>query len=273
MTKSETYGLIGTIVFNTLLILLLMYFGLSVTKEEIQEEGIEINFGDGIDGAPSFSETTEPSVAPNMPTPTPPAPSTSSEPSITQEDPSVAIAAKEKEKQKQKQEQLRQEQIRQEQQRLAEERARQEAEQKRIAEQEAKKAKAANLGNVFGKSAGNTTGSGVGGGGQGSTPGNPMGKGKGASNGNTWTLANRNLNSSIPRPAYRGEQEGRVVVGITVDPNGNVIATRINKGTTITDESIQNDCQTSAKKIKFSKSPDLVKNNVIGEIVYNFKKN
>lgn len=107
-------------------------------------------------------------------------------------------------------------------------------------------------------------------GGTGSTPGNPLGKWSGTSNGQSWSLSGRDLVGSIPKPAYIGNQEGTIVVLITVDNNGNVINTDIGKGTTISDKALRNECMAKARKIKFSANPKQT-GNQIGAITYRFK--
>lgn len=109
-----------------------------------------------------------------------------------------------------------------------------------------------------------------GGGGTGSTPGNPLGKWSGTSNGQSWSLSGRDLVGSIPKPAYIGNQEGVIIITITVDKNGNVIGTAIGKGTTISDKALRNECMAKARKIKFNANPKLT-GNQIGSITYRFK--
>ncbi|MCM8873474.1 MAG: energy transducer TonB [Paludibacteraceae bacterium] len=109
-----------------------------------------------------------------------------------------------------------------------------------------------------------------GGGGTGSTPGNPLGKCSGTSNGQSWSLSGRDLVGSIPKPAYIGNQEGVIIITITVDKNGNVIGTAIGKGTTISDKALRNECMAKARKIKFNANPKLT-GNQIGSITYRFK--
>lgn len=123
---------------------------------------------------------------------------------------------------------------------------------------------------AFGKGGTSMSGSGPGGGGTGSTPGNPLGKWSGTSNGQSWSLSGRDLVGSIPKPAYIGNQEGTIVVLITVDNNGNVINTDIGKGTTISDKALRNECMAKARKIKFSANPKQT-GNQIGAITYRFK--
>ena len=267
MQRSKTYGIIGTIVFNGILLLLLLLFGLSVNKTEItKEDGIEVNFGGGFDGAPSEEATTEP-VAAAEPIPSPPAESSPPE-ALTQEDPSVAIEAQKKRAEERKQKELvRQEQLRQQQiQREKDEQARKaKALADAKAAQEAKARAAAK--SAFG-SGNNTSGEGTSGGGETGTPGNPLGRG--TAGGNSWSLAGRDLNSSFYKPSYVGNQEGRIVVSITVDKNGNVVAANIKQGTTISEENLREECKNAAKRLKFSASQTA--GNAIGEIIYRFKQ-
>lgn len=107
-------------------------------------------------------------------------------------------------------------------------------------------------------------------GGTGSTPGNPLGKWSGTSNGQSWSLSGRDLVGSIPKPAYIGNQEGVIIITITVDKNGDVIGTAIGKGTTISDKALRNECMAKARKIKFNANPKLT-GNQIGSITYRFK--
>ncbi|MBQ6963096.1 MAG: TonB family protein [Paludibacteraceae bacterium] len=123
---------------------------------------------------------------------------------------------------------------------------------------------------AFGKGGTSMSGNGSSGDGTGSTPGNPLGKWSGTSNGQSWSLSGRDLVGSIPKPAYIGNQEGVVVVLIIVDRNGNVVGTKIGKGTTISNEALRNECMAKARKIKFSTNPKQTENQ-IGSITYRFK--
>ena len=145
------------------------------------------------------------------------------------------------------------------------------AQARAAAEKKAKEDKARALAaGAYGRGGTSMSGSGPGGGGTGSTPDTPLGKGRGVSNGGMWSLSGRDLVGSIPRPAYVGNQEGVIIITITVDKNGNVIGTAIGKGTTISDEALRNECMSKARRIKFSANPKLT-GNQIGAITYRFK--
>lgn len=261
MKKSEVYGAIGSITINAIIILLLCLIGLSADKTETPTQGIEIAFGDGADGSPAQTIASTPTQAAAPPAQSNPAPDL-----LAQEDPSIAIAAEQKRKeQQQREEQLRQQQIKIQQEAIRLEQQRKEEQQR--AEQAAKANALAS--GAFGQGGNNNTGTGVGGGAQGNTPGNPLGKG--TQGGNSWSLAGRDLKGAFHRPTYIGNQEGRIIVEITVDKNGNVIAAAIKKGTTISEETLREECKAAARKLKFTPDPKTT-GNALGEIIYNFRQ-
>ena len=104
----------------------------------------------------------------------------------------------------------------------------------------------------------------------GSTEGNStQGKPSGSVGYGTWALGGRDMVGELPRPAYNIQEEGRVVVTITVDPDGNVIETRINNRTNTTNLQLRNAAIEAARRTKFNKSGDA--NNQTGTITYYFK--
>lgn len=104
----------------------------------------------------------------------------------------------------------------------------------------------------------------------GSTEGNAtQGKPSGSAGYGTWDLGGRDMLGELPRPAYSIQEEGRVVVTITVDPDGNVIDTRINNRTNTTNLQLRNAAVEAARRTKFNKSSSA--NNQTGTITYYFK--
>ena len=105
----------------------------------------------------------------------------------------------------------------------------------------------------------------------GSTEGNSsQGKPIGTGSYGTWDLGGRDMLGELPRPAYDGIQdEGRVVVTITVDPDGNVVDTRINNRTNTTNLQLRNAAEQAARKTKFNAIGG--ENNQTGTITYYFK--
>ena len=108
------------------------------------------------------------------------------------------------------------------------------------------------------------------GGGSGDTPGNgtegPGGEGKG---GPRYSLTNRKANSiPIPRAAF--QEEGKVVVEITVDKNGNVIKAKPGvKGSTTSNPNLLDIARRAAMSAKFNPSSDAPEEQK-GTITYNF---
>ncbi|MBR6857073.1 MAG: TonB family protein [Bacteroidaceae bacterium] len=107
----------------------------------------------------------------------------------------------------------------------------------------------------------------------GSTEGNAtQGKPTGVGSYGTWDLGGRDMLGELPRPTYQDiPEEGRVVVVITVSPEGNVINTSINLSRTNTsDAKLRQIAEEAARKAKFQRSDGL--NNQTGTITYYFKK-
>lgn len=118
-----------------------------------------------------------------------------------------------------------------------------------------------------GNGTGNGTGSGAGSG-SGSGGGNGSGTGKG--NGAGYALAGRKAISK-PQPAYNCNEEGTVVVQITVDENGNVTEAKPGaRGTTNTANCLASQAKIAAQNTKWNPSPDGTQKQV-GTITYNFK--
>jgi TonB family protein len=99
------------------------------------------------------------------------------------------------------------------------------------------------------------TGSGTGSGG-GTGGGSGTGTGTGVGGGISFSLEGRNM-VSLPKPAYTSDEQGTVVVEITVDKDGNVTkATPGVKGSTTYDERLLDEARKAALRARFSKKPD-----------------
>ena len=104
----------------------------------------------------------------------------------------------------------------------------------------------------------------------GSTEGNAtQGKPTGVGSYGTWDLGGRDMLGELPRPQYSIQEEGRVVVTITVDPEGNVVDTRINNRTNTTNLQLRQAAEQAAKRTKFNAIGG--ENNQTGTITYYFK--
>ncbi|MBQ8500700.1 MAG: TonB family protein [Bacteroides sp.] len=149
--------------------------------------------------------------------------------------------------------------------RLAEakaERERKEAEEKarqRVAGAFGKGAQMSNKGNTSNKE-----------GLQGSPTGNAStGKTEGEGGNGTFDLGGRSLiGSDLPLPVYNVQEEGRVVVTITVNPAGQVIATSINRQTNTINSALRKAAEEAARKARFNAIEGM--NNQEGTITYYF---
>lgn len=274
--KSDIYATVGTIAVCAVVLLILIYCGMSASRDQAAE-GIEVSFGYEDDGFGATSESAadeaqpvepvaasrpaEPNAAPNV-----------DENLMTQRDESLALAQEKKRRQEQEKARLLAEQRERERKAAEEQAAKEQAERerkaaekaKRDAENKAKAEKAGSLASVFGKDAGNGSGTTTGD----SMQGNPVGSGTVGNNG--WSLSGRTLRSGLPRPAYKGNEVGRIVVKIRVDRNGNVTGASIDPGASnITNKELRDASVEAAKKVKFSVGGDVA----FGTITYRFAIN
>lgn len=147
-----------------------------------------------------------------------------------------------------------------------------EAEKKAAAEKAAAEAAAKKIAGAFGKGTSmgskgsGTTGTGI----EGSPTGNGnVGKSTGVGGVGSWDLNGRSLNGSLPVPVYNVQDEGRVVVTITVNPAGKVISTSINKRTNTVNAALRRAAEEAARKATFNTISGV--NNQTGTITYYFK--
>lgn len=210
-------------------------------------------------------------VDPVEPTPTPP-----DEDLLTQDLPEAPevkqVKREEPKKEPEKKKDTRAELERQRQERLREEQKKREAaEAKRRADIAGKVAGA--LGNAQNASGSGTTPSGSTTGHQGSPSGNVTGggAGSGVAGFGGWSLAGRDIVGGLKRPDFTKNVEGRIVVAITVNSSGNVIAATIAPGTTIGDYSMQQSAIKAAKATRFSRADQV--NNQRGKITYKYELN
>jgi len=86
--------------------------------------------------------------------------------------------------------------------------------------------------------------------------GKPEGKGTFGGNGSSFELGGRSM-SSGPKVGEKPKEEGRVVLNIWVDRNGNVVRTAQNLGeSTTTSQHLFNLAKKAAQKAKFNQSPN-----------------
>jgi colicin import membrane protein len=276
-------GIAGTIVIHLAILVLCLVFGFSVPPPPETEMGIVVNFGTDETGlgfiepsAPAFLEEASPPPAAE------PEITTDEEPILTQDNeeaPEVKKVDPEAERKRQEQleaerirrEQLEAERIRKEQEEA--ERKRLEAEQQRQTEIMDRTRKALEGSKNAGTS---STSEGVAGGegNQGVPSGdlNSQNRGEGGGTGNSgisYDLGGRGF-QKLPLPQYDYQEEGKVVVEVSVDRSGKVIqAIPGIKGSSTLDEYLLKVAKEAALQAQFDPKPDapLVQK---GSITYNF---
>ena len=262
LNKDDIYSLIGTVAFHGVILLILWF---TVLKTEVPDEdgGVLVNFGN-VDAAAGMFEPKYTGQEPpqEMTTPPPPVPEpqveTPKQELITQDiEESVALEDAKKKKEEEK-------------------RKKQEAEKKRLAEERRKKEQAISnkvagafgMGNAEGNSQGDAE---SGTGNQGSPFGNSdHGANEGVGGYGSFNLNGRSIGAGgLPRPAYTIQEEGRIVINITVDPKGNVIFAEVGRGTNIDNASMRKSALDAARKAKFNSISGA--NNQSGTITYVYK--
>ena len=281
LNKDDIYSLIGTLAFHGALLALLWF---TVLRTEVPEEdgGVLVNFGN-VDAAAGMFEPKYTGVEPPQETTTPPPPEpepqveTPKQEMITQDlEESVNL---EQEAKKKAEERRKEEEAGKKREEVGEQersRKEKEAEAQRLTEEQRKKVQAISnkvagafgIGNAAGNSQGDAA---TGTGNQGSPFGNSdHGANEGVGGYGSFNLNGRSIGASgLPRPAYTVQEEGRIVVNITVDPKGNVIFAEVGRGTNIDNASMRKSALEAARKAKFN--PISGANNQSGTITYVYK--
>ena len=261
--KGKYIGMAGALLVHVAFVVLLLLVGFTMPKQE-EEEGVPVLMGE----VPDASGLADPSLVKVdvMPEETSPQVQEAVEQEmITQEDEETVTlkpkAETEKKKETPKPEKTEAEKA-EEARKLAEAKAEKE---RREAEEAARR----RVAGAFGKGAqmgskGTTEGQGI----QGSPAGNaPTGATTGTGGYGTFNLGGRSIGEGgLPRPVYNVQDEGKVVVDITVDPSGRVIATGINRQTNTVNTALRKAAEDAAKKARFN-----AVNNQSGTITYYFK--
>lgn len=279
MKQSKVTGIIGTLAFHVLVLLLLFLFKLAVPEKQ-EEGGVPVMLGNTelAQGNSDPYTMTEVDIMPqpetSVPEPVQPEPEVE-QPMITQTDePSIQVKEEKPKQEKSKVEKPKKETPKKPVEKPAEKpKEKTEAEKRAEAEKAAAEAAANKIAGAFGKgsqmgSKGNAaSGSGV----QGSTQGNASdGNTHGVGGYGTFDLNGRSLGpGGLPVPVYNVQDEGRVVITIVVNPAGQVISTSINKRTNTVNPALRKAAEEAARKARFN-SVDGV-NNQSGTITYYFK--
>lgn len=245
--QEHKQGLIGTVITHGLILFFLMYFGIITTVPKPPDEGILVNFGDSETGfgleEPAPGEK-DPGLKPiesasekiAVPPPSKKTVDVADDDEVATQDIEKSVAVKTK-KDKKPIEKVDPEKLRLaelERQQKAEELRKKQEEQRLLAEAAAEQRKIGEINsrvkNVFGgggkgspdsksTSQGVTYGTGNQGVPQGSPNVDRYGPGGGTGNGISFSLDGR-TSLSLPKPHYPGNEEGVVVVKVTVDKSG-----------------------------------------------------
>lgn len=273
--KSEYIGALGALLVHVAVIALLILVSFAVPRPDEEAGGIPVMMGDVDMAQGNFDPSTMVDVE-VLPEETPeaqPQPEVESEQEmITQtEEETVAIKPKAEPKKEKPKEVKKPEktaaQKAAEARKLAEDKA--ERERKAAAEAARKRvAGAFGKGSQMGGSKGTAaSGEGV----EGSKEGNSATGAKSGTGGyGTFNLGGRSIGAGgLPRPVYNVQEEGRVVVSITVNPAGQVIATGIDRMTNTVNATLRRAALDAAKKARFNAVDGV--NNQTGTITYYFK--
>jgi TonB family protein len=236
-------------------LIVLLILGFTVLKSLVpeEEEGVLVNFGN-INVASGTFEPRYTGGALPRPSVQPPVSQPEQE-NLLRQDIEESIALDEEKK-------------REERRREEEERSRAEAQRRQEEVISSRVAGAFGMGNSESQAEGEAeTGSGN----QGNPFGNAdQGQHEGIGGRGAYNLNGRSLRGGgLPLPSYTVQEEGRIVIRITVDPKGNVISAEIEKGTNLDNASMRQSALEAARKAKFNSINEISNQN--GTITYNYK--
>lgn len=310
--KYNKHGIIGSVIFHLLLLALLIFFGLKTLPQQEEGILVNLgNVQTGLGEVEPPKSSNIPTPVEPETTPPPPAPTEKSTPQAEEaiktqdfdEAPEIKSAEQKKKEEEEKikkqqeeaEREIKKEKERKEQEK-AEEAARQEAEakrkadleQKRKEEEERKKREeqqriaddARNkVGGAFGKSNSDSQSEGDAGGSgnQGYVTGDPNSKNRSGSglgeSGSGFDLTGRSLVGSFPNPSYNIQEQGIVVVQITVNKYGKVVGAEYQfKGSTTQNSTLKQAAINAAKKAQFNADPNTTAFQK-GTITYHFELN
>jgi len=264
--KDDIYSISGTIAFH-LVIVLILWFTVIRSIIPDDEGGVLVDFGNIDMAAGMFEPRFSGSETPSLPPPSRPQANNEPEEFLSQD---LEESASLNEERRRKEEEDRRAQAAEQ-----ERRQREEEEHRRQLEEQQRREQAISnrvagafgIGQEEGTSHG-TAESGTGN--QGSPFGNAdQGENEGVGGYGSFNLNGRSIGAGgLPRPVYTIQEEGRIVVNITVNPNGNVIYAEIGRGTNIDNSSMRTSALDAARRAKFNSINGT--NNQSGTITYRY---
>lgn len=265
--KGKYIGLTGALLVHVAVIVFLIWAGF-VVPAPAEEGGMPVMLGEVPDAwGQADPSLVDVDVMPEQAVPQPQEPA--DQDLMTQDmEETVALKPETKTPEKKKEEVKKPEKTEAEKAEEARKLAAEKAERER---KEAEEAARRTVAGAFGKGAqmgskGNTKGNGI----QGSPTGNAAeGAATGVGGYGSFSLNGRSLGpGGLPKPVYNVQDEGKVVVNITVNPAGQVIATSINRQTNTVNPALRKAAEDAAKKARFNAVSGL--NNQAGTITYYF---
>ncbi|MEQ8623420.1 MAG: energy transducer TonB [Vicingaceae bacterium] len=239
--KNKRTGLVVSIVFHSLLVLIFAFFGLTYLDPPPKDEGITINFGtsdQGMNNNPNNTVNTEVENTPTETAVSEPIPAEAVEEEIMTQDTEEAPSIDKKDKKKED---------------VVEPVKKEEPKPDKNLSDALNKWK--NKAPASGGGDGNTGSPGD----QGSLDGDPNSSnytGGGRGNGTSFNLSGRSMVSS-PKISDNSQEEGKVVVDIIVDKYGKVIrATPGARGSTTTNAILEKKAKEAALRTKFNANPN-----------------
>lgn len=272
--KSEYIGALGALLVHVAVIALLLWVHFAVPQPDEEVGGVPVMMGNVELAKGEFDPSTmvDVDVLPEEVPEAQPQPEVDAEQDmITQEDEETVAVKPKKETKKEKSKEVKKPEKTE---------AQKAAEAKKLAEAKAERerkaaAEAANkrVAGAFGKGSqmGGSKGTADSGDGvEGSKNGNSSAGAKSGVGGyGTFNLGGRSIGAGgLPRPVYNVQEEGRVVVTITVNPSGQVIATSINRLTNTVNATLRRAAEEAAKRARFNAVDGV--NNQTGTITYYF---
>lgn len=260
--KNRVIALVVTIAVHAVVLVGLLFVYLTAVLPE-EKGGILVNIGDSELASGMFMpHQLEPDFIPQTPEP---APEPIDDALLTQETPDAPTMTIPPENRKAQAERQRIEH-----QRIEEERRR----QKELEEQRRREQIKKNVSGAFGGTgqSGSGTDPMANPGKSGSLDGNVQSGGVNVGVGGfgSFSLDGRSLGSGgLQRPSYNVQEEGDIVINITVNPQGQVIQALIGAGTTIGNQTLRNSALSAAKATRFNAIDGL--NNQTGTITYRFR--
>ncbi|MDR1499695.1 MAG: energy transducer TonB [Tannerellaceae bacterium] len=257
MNTDNIYSLLGSVIIH-LIILLILGFTVMNTILPDEDEGVLVNFGNIDAAAGTFEPQYTGGIPPRQTLPQAQSGGDDLETQDIEESAYIEDSRRRREQQ-----------AGEDNQRALDERRRQD-EQRRQRENTINDRVAGAFGSSSSEEAGSQGDAATGTGNQ----GNPFGNAAAGANSGMGGYGSFNLNGrsvasgGLPRPDYNIQEEGRIVINITVDPRGAVIFAEIGRGTNIDNESLRQSALDAARKARFNSITGT--NNQSGNITYNY---